>query len=155
NLAGVERPDGRVGFTPREIAQVKSHLMVDEHVIDDVRRRFDADPAIAEAWIRLRGGRHLEADLVLLEHELAQLDYLKTHTGATYREAHDHANERHNWQQDIPQLRRDPHGDTGGLREGTGGRPTGGIRLWLSGEGPPPGHREGLAGGPAAGRFDE
>jgi hypothetical protein len=33
-------------------------------------------------------GQYVEADIVLLEHELVELNYLEAHLGATYREVH-------------------------------------------------------------------
>ncbi|MFF0452476.1 toxin glutamine deamidase domain-containing protein [Nocardia africana] len=113
NLAHVPREDGSVGFTEHEIGQVKQHLFEEEHklsVFDDngnvvghENRRFDADPDIAEAWMRLSRGEPLPADITLLEHELAESNYLREHPDAGYREAHAHANTRADWESDIPE----------------------------------------------------
>ncbi|MGX1806327.1 zeta toxin family protein [Nocardia sp. NPDC055321] len=112
NLADVERLDGTTGFTRQEIEQVKRHLFEQEHqlsVFDDdgnvvgyESRRFDADPDIAEAWMRLSRGVPLPADIRLLEHELAEADFLRRNPDATYREAHAYANSQSNWESDIP-----------------------------------------------------
>lgn len=54
-------------------------------------RRFDADPAIANAWQRLQRGTHTKADIQLLEHELFESRFegiFKT----DYRTAHEAAN---------------------------------------------------------------
>ncbi|MGW4460877.1 toxin glutamine deamidase domain-containing protein [Micromonospora sp. NPDC004704] len=170
HLADVQRSDGQVGFTRAEIDQIKQHLMVEEHLLDDyegghVSQRFAPDEDIAEAWIRLREGRHVDADLVLLEHELAESNYLQAHPGATYREAHTHANRSHDWANVAPgrageDLDRSwgegrPDGDSRGLPEGRGGQSGGRIRLWLSGDGSPDGDREGNAAGQTAGRSGE
>lgn len=166
HLATVERPSGKVGFTPAEIYQIKQHLMVEPHRLDDyagghVNRPFDASPDIAEAWIRLRDGRPLKADIVLLEHELAESNYLKTHPEATYKEAHLHANRLHDWAEVAPGRtgesldtswgKEGSHGDTGRLPEGPGRQTGGGIHLRLPGDGSPPGHPEGDAQGDPAG----
>jgi len=156
NLATVERPDGRTGYTPDEIRQVKDHLMVEEHPLDDynggtVNRHFDADPDIADAWVRLREGTPLDADLVLLEHELAESNYLREHPGATYREAHNHANQSHNWQSIIPG-QETTHGHSAGLQEGPGGQSGGGVRLRVPGDGPPVGDRQDHPGRQTGGR---
>ena len=37
--------------------------------------RFDPNPDMAEAWLRLRSGTHVPQDLLLLEHELAEHNY--------------------------------------------------------------------------------
>ncbi|MFD3706260.1 hypothetical protein ACFWUP_24225 [Nocardia sp. NPDC058658] len=107
-LAEVERPDGTSGFTRAEIEQVKNHLFREEHPLtvrdDDGKpigfenRRYDADADIAEAWIRMSLGRPTPADIVLLEHELAEARYYAEHPGSSYQDAHRFANESFNWQ---------------------------------------------------------
>ncbi|MFD0786607.1 hypothetical protein ACFQZ8_22130, partial [Micromonospora azadirachtae] len=167
HLADVERPNGTIGFSHAEIARVKQHLMFDEHTLRDYpdgweRRRFDADEDIAEAWIRLREGRHLEPDLVLLEHELAESGYMRVHPDATYPDAHAHAQSLFNWERVAPGRtgedldsaypRRTGDGDSGGLRTDSTGQSGGRIQLRLPGEGSATGHPEGLPAGDAAGR---
>jgi predicted ABC-type ATPase len=167
NLSTVERPSGKIGFTPKEIGQIKQHLMVEPHLLDNyeegfVSRRFDADPSIAEAWIRLREGRHVDVDLMLLEHELTESNYLRAHPDATYREAHDYANSSYNWGKVRPERtgedletswgQEHSNGDTAGFQEGPGRQTGGRIHLRTSGDGPQPGDSEGVAGGSAAGR---
>ncbi|MFI6448121.1 putative T7SS-secreted protein [Kitasatospora sp. NPDC050543] len=104
----VLRPDGSHGYTPEEIASIKKHVFDTEHPIEDyetgqvVQRKFDADPEIADAWIRLRSGRAMPEDHILVEHELAELTYLREHPGATYQEAHRVANQTYNWQENVP-----------------------------------------------------
>ncbi|RKN32908.1 WXG100-like domain-containing protein [Micromonospora musae] len=167
HLAEVERPDGTIGYSQAEIARVKQHLMFDEHTLRDYpdgweRRRFDADEDIAEAWIRLREGRHLEPDLVLLEHELAESGYMRVHPDATYPDAHAHAQSLFNWERVAPGRtgedldnaypRRTGDGDSGGLRTDPTGQSGGRIQLRLPGEGSSTGHPEGLPPGDTAGR---
>nr|BFE75707.1 hypothetical protein GCM10020092_090080 [Actinoplanes digitatis] len=67
-----------------------------------VHRRYDASPDIAEAWLRLRSGRVQPEDIVLLEHELAEVRYYDAHPGATYEEAHREANRVSDWQNRVP-----------------------------------------------------
>ncbi|WP_165440834.1 phosphotransferase [Candidatus Protofrankia datiscae] len=167
SLAAVERPGGRIGFTPEEIGQIKRHLMVDEHLVSDyeggfIRQRFDADPDIAEAWIRLREGRHLSEDLGLLEHELAESDYLRGYPDATYPQAHGYANSVYNWQDVRPGRtgenldtlwgRGIADGDSGGFREGPGRQTGGRVHLRVPEDGPPSDHRQGVGAGESAGR---
>ena len=98
------------GVPREEVAAVKKHLMEDEHPLtnyDDptgppIMSRFDSDPDIAEAWIRMAEGRATPEDLALLRHEVAEFNYLSDHPGATYSEAHQHANTVSNWQDNIP-----------------------------------------------------
>ena len=107
NLSDVVRIDGSTGFTPAEIEQVRSHVFFEEHPLNDydggiVHRRYDASPDMAEAWLRLRSGRHRLEDVALLEHELAESHYYQDHPGSTYEQAHTAANEVSNWQDQIP-----------------------------------------------------
>ncbi|MFF0217156.1 putative T7SS-secreted protein [Streptomyces vinaceus] len=110
---GLARDNGSAGFTPEEIAAVKKHVFDTEHPIVDyetggvVMRKFDADAEIADAWIRLRSGNALPEDRLLLEHELAELTYLRENPGATYQEAHRVANETYNWQNSGPLNKRE------------------------------------------------
>jgi glycosyltransferase involved in cell wall biosynthesis len=170
NLSDVPRPDGTLGYRAEEIRQIREHLLFDQHLLDDyegglVRSRFDPDPAIAEAWIRLVEGRPLDADLVLLEHELAESTYMREHPGATYREAHTYADSQHNWAVVMPEPTGEDldnswgqvtsDGDTGGLREGPRGQSGGRVRFRVPDDGPPHGDREGDAGRPVGGRRDD
>jgi hypothetical protein len=57
---------------------------------------------MAEAWLRLRAGKHRPEDLTLLEHELAEHRYWQEHPGVVYWEAHRAANQTANWESKIP-----------------------------------------------------
>ena len=90
------------GIKKRNITKIKAHLFLDEHWLDSyenlgvpsVWARFDSDLRIAEAWNRLRIGRHGVADLRLLRHEAAESWYMRKH-GPSYREAHQAAQRRY------------------------------------------------------------
>ncbi|MEU2030977.1 toxin glutamine deamidase domain-containing protein, partial [Nocardia amamiensis] len=117
------RADGS-HFTRDDVEQIKNHLFREEHPIIDydgnlIHRRFDADPDIAEAWIRLRAGHPLPADIVLLEHELAESDYLRAHPESTYQDAHAHANLDHHWSNDIPPRTGERYDTLWGRHDGT------------------------------------
>ncbi|MFI5522654.1 WXG100 family type VII secretion target [Streptomyces platensis] len=113
NSREVVRGDGSTGFSEEEVSTIKKHVFDTEHPIEDyetgkvVTRKFDADPEIADAWIRLRSGNALPEDHVLLEHELTELKYLREHPEATYQEAHRVANESYNWQSKVPLNKRE------------------------------------------------
>lgn len=104
NLAEVERASGNVGFTHDELAQIRDHVMVERHPIADYEtsevsmRRFDPSAPGAAAWVRLQEGSYTDSDIVMLEHELAESQYMRSHPGATYREAHQAANRLFNWE---------------------------------------------------------
>ncbi|MCX5065624.1 WXG100 family type VII secretion target [Micromonospora lupini] len=107
HLGAAPRLDGSTGFTREEVAQIRRHVFFDEHPMDDysggiIRQRYDPSAPMAEAWLRLRRGDPLPEDYVLLEHELAELRYYRTHPQADYREAHLAANRVSNWESSIP-----------------------------------------------------
>ena len=107
NLRDFKRTDGS-GFTHQDVSEIKDHLFRKEHPIQNYEtgkiemRRFDPDEEIADAWIRLRSGNSLPEDRVLLEHELAESRYMRENPSADYREAHQHANQHHNWESQVP-----------------------------------------------------
>jgi uncharacterized protein YukE len=113
NLSDAQRLNGGRGFSPEEIGSVKKHLMEDEHMLYDydtdsyARSRFQSDPDIADAWIRMSDGRARPEDIKLLEHELAEQRYMVDNPGASYRDAHQHANSVSNWEQDVPEPTRE------------------------------------------------
>jgi hypothetical protein len=107
NVRDAPRLDGSTGFTLEEIRTAKAQVFYDEHPLegDDgsiVYSRFDADPDIAEAWLRLRSGNYKPQDLILLEHELAEHNYWEQHPEAVYWDAHGAANSVAFWSADLP-----------------------------------------------------
>ncbi|MFG1674602.1 WXG100 family type VII secretion target [Micromonospora sp. NPDC049282] len=107
NLTDVPRLDGSRGFSPAEVEQIRRHIFFEEHPMDDyaggiLRQRYDPSAPMAEAWLRLRRGDPLPEDFKLLEHELAESRYYRTHPDADYREAHLAANQVSNWEDAIP-----------------------------------------------------
>ncbi|RKN47723.1 WXG100 family type VII secretion target [Micromonospora endolithica] len=101
-LDGVSR-----GFSREEIEQIRRHIFFEEHPMDDyaggiVHQRYEPSPHMAEAWLRLRRGGQLPSDLLLLEHELAESRYYRSHPTAQYREAHAAANDVARWEDSIP-----------------------------------------------------
>ncbi|WP_269859402.1 hypothetical protein [Streptomyces sp. RPT161] len=101
-LHDVERLDGTHGFSTEELNAIKHHIFEEEHPLESVdggivHARYDANPDMAEAWIRLRSGQHTPADVLLLEHELAEHRYYVAHPGAPYTEAHAAATKVADW----------------------------------------------------------
>lgn len=88
-------------LTPAQLDQVRRHVFEEEHLLDSGPARFDADPDMSEAFLRLRNGEGTATDRLLLQHELAESDYLRAHPNATYREAHAHANGAANWEDAV------------------------------------------------------
>ncbi|BCJ62757.1 WXG100 family type VII secretion target [Micromonospora endophytica] len=101
------RLDGSQGFSREEIEQIRRHIFFETHPMDDyaggvIHQRYDPSAPMAEAWLRLRSGRPLPEDIALLEHELAESLYYRSHPQADYREAHLAANRVSNWERSIP-----------------------------------------------------
>jgi hypothetical protein len=92
---------------PDDIAAAVRHAFVDEHTLGgghygpEYRGQFQSSPDNAEAWLRLRDGTATDVDRLLLNHEVAEMAYMRTHPGATYREAHAHANGVANWEENL------------------------------------------------------
>ncbi|MGK8511915.1 hypothetical protein ACRS5S_29130 [Nocardia asiatica] len=86
-------------FTREELAQIKNHLMVDEHRVRDhadphgryVHTPMDRLADIAEAWNRLIDGAPLPQDFVLLGNMLAEARFLLGNPGASWQQANAHA----------------------------------------------------------------
>jgi hypothetical protein len=68
NVGDAPRKDGSTGFMRAEIEQIRQHVFFEEHPLNDfdgsvVHRQYDASPDMAEAWLRLRGGRQRPEDV--------------------------------------------------------------------------------------------
>ena len=115
NMTGKTLPNGHV-LTREELAQIKSHVFNDSHLMTDYetgelgRRRYDASADMAEAWHRLINGTGTHVDRLLLQHELAESNYLRAHPEATYLEAHMYAQSVADWFTAKEEAKRS-HGD--------------------------------------------
>ncbi len=71
-----------IGYKTKNIKKFKDHLFHKIHLLDmyedygvpSVLKRFDSDIKIANAWKRLKNGRHSDIDIMLLKHEMAELN---------------------------------------------------------------------------------
>ena len=79
------------GWPKHQIQRIKDHLFDKKHILDDGLRQFDADPQIANAWMRLQSGQHTAADIQLLQHELFESKFEGIFR-TDYRTAHEAAN---------------------------------------------------------------
>jgi len=85
--ADVSRISKNTGWKKRNVAAVKQHVFIDEHLIDGRMQRFDPSYEIAQSWQRLIDGRNIqEQDMVLLNHELMELQLMRE--GLTFEQAH-------------------------------------------------------------------
>ncbi|MEV7972971.1 WXG100 family type VII secretion target [Cellulomonas sp. NPDC089187] len=92
-----------IGFDVAEVRSGLNNVLVDFHRLHggaygpEIISRFDADPDIAEAFIRLSNGTPHASDLVLMRHEIAEAAYWQTHPNAHYNEAHAYAQTIADW----------------------------------------------------------
>ncbi|WP_051877337.1 putative T7SS-secreted protein [Streptomyces natalensis] len=94
------------GFSRPDIAQIKSHLFEEEHLLDgygeSYTSRFDANPRIAEAWMRLKNGDPHPADIDLLRHERYESNYMRNTGNPSYQQAHQATLDAgHTWDQEA------------------------------------------------------
>ncbi|MBP3450421.1 MAG: hypothetical protein J6K22_08175 [Spirochaetaceae bacterium] len=89
------------GFSETQIKEIREHVFIEEHDFFDGRHeRFGEDIQIALAWQRLENGNFTDLDILLLNHELEELTIMRT-KGYYYEKAHEFANKKYNWQEEI------------------------------------------------------
>ena len=86
-----------MGFTVQDIQTVKSHIFLNEYVLEGKKpRRFDPDYDMAVSWQRLIDGRDIrEMDVILLQHEL--LEYSLMSQVISYVQAHEAAERQYSY----------------------------------------------------------
>ncbi|TNM32157.1 WXG100 family type VII secretion target [Streptomyces sedi] len=96
DVDGIAANVAEYGFTRDEIAQIKSHVFEEDHLLDyyvdygvpaEVAR-FESNPRMAEAWQRLQQGTPHPEDITLLRHELYESNYMRDTGNPSYNEAH-------------------------------------------------------------------
>ncbi|WP_337102344.1 phage minor capsid protein [Paenibacillus sp. YIM B09110] len=94
-----------VNWDRKDIQQVKEHVFRKRHTREDGRfERFHPDYEITQAWQRLTKGIHYDVDLLLLNHELYESNYMIKHN-AHYEEGHKEANKLYDWNLRIEELK--------------------------------------------------
>jgi hypothetical protein len=79
---------GNTGFSIKNIDKIKKHIFINVHELGaEIPQRFVPDYDIAVSWQRLIEGKNIkEMDIVLLRHELMELEYMNQ--GMDYDTAH-------------------------------------------------------------------
>ena len=110
-LKDVPTAQGEEAFSQSEVIQIKEHLFETEHPLTDydhpgqtITGRYDPDPDIVAAWLRLTQGDPIESDFTLLQHEYAEMKYYEAHPGASYSEAHQAANGMADWEHTVKSI---------------------------------------------------
>lgn len=88
---------------PHQVDAALRHVLADEQLLgtrwgDPYRGRFDANPDMAEAFLRLRNGEGTPTDRLLIEHEIAEAGFTRQNPSTTYEDAHEYANSVANWE---------------------------------------------------------
>ena len=78
------------GYSETQVSKVKSYLFIDKHDLEDGYRRFDENFEIGQSWIRLTSGEYAYHDLILLKHEIMEMEFIEL--GLSQRKAHDLVN---------------------------------------------------------------
>ena len=91
----------RTGFSEQYVKEVKEHLFMKKHKLNNCVDYFYPDYDIAQSWQRLLDvNRELkEQDILLLQHEHAELEYMKK--GLSQEEAHLIASKEYNFQEVV------------------------------------------------------
>ena len=88
------------GFSEQDILAIKNHIMIEEHLFEDgTVRKFDPNIDQALAWQRMMNGNTKETDVLLLNHELRELKYMKK-TNCDYETAHKFSSQKYDWNSD-------------------------------------------------------
>jgi len=89
------------GWKESDIQQIKDHLLFEKHKFDSGEiKSFDPNYQQALAWERLMKGNYNKNDILLLNHELFESNYMKKY-GATYEKAHAEAQKQYNWSDSV------------------------------------------------------
>jgi hypothetical protein len=94
DVGDVAQTARRHGFSEEDVRVVKDHVFYQEHLLDlydgvpaEVSR-FDSNPRIAEAWIRLRDGNPHPEDVIWFQHERYEAQHMAEAGDPSYRRAH-------------------------------------------------------------------
>lgn len=84
------------GFREQDIRVIKNHVFIEEHDLQNGRKRFFPDYEMAQSWQRLIDGRNIqERDIVLLNHEYIESIFMKG--GLSAVDAHEKAQRIYNY----------------------------------------------------------
>jgi hypothetical protein len=94
DVGTVSRTAARFGFSEDDIRGIKNHVFYDEHLLDlypgegTTMRRFDSNPRMAEAWLRLADGNPHPSDIDWLSHERFEAKLMAETGDPSYLRAH-------------------------------------------------------------------
>lgn len=83
---------------------IKNYIFYDCHELSEGYKRFTPDLAMAQSWLRLserKGDRVLPHDILMLFHELQEVNYLIRNTSMHQKEAHSLAEKEYNYSKAV------------------------------------------------------
>ena len=91
------------GFSTEDIEKVFSHVFEKDHLFSDgTIHKFFPDYDMAQSWIRLREGKHIqEHDIILLNHELMEANIMGKGIDIPYEPAHEEAQKQYNYSEAL------------------------------------------------------
>lgn len=92
------------GFSSDDIKRIKDYIFINEHDLETGRSRFYPNCDMAHSWQRLIEGKFKPEDIVLLQHELAEIEL--TAQGFSQAEAHLLASRKFNYDLMIRQKKK-------------------------------------------------
>ena len=85
-------------MSQNDVEKIHRYIFSDEHILSNGEvNRFDADYDMAVAWKRLSEGAPKDRDIILLKHELLEIEISKNQDILPH-EAHKIANKTYNWE---------------------------------------------------------
>lgn len=90
------------GFSIEQAQIIKNYIFKDWHMINDKLMRFSPSYEMAESWRRLsqrKGAIIYEHDILLLWHELTEIDLLIRNSNWTQQKAHTVASSTYNYKE--------------------------------------------------------
>lgn len=82
----------------KDIERIRRYIFEDKHTLSNGKvDKFDADYDMAVAWKRLSEGEPKDRDIILLKHELLEIEISESQNILPH-EAHKIANQTYNWE---------------------------------------------------------
>lgn len=83
---------------------VKNYIFYDYHELSEGYKRFTPDLAMAQSWLRLaerKGNKIMHHDILMLMHELVEINLLVINTNMHQKEAHSLAEKQYNYSNEV------------------------------------------------------
>ena len=92
------------GISVEAIQKIKNFIFIEYHHLQDGYKSFYSNADMADSWQRMMSGRFRDVDLLLIKHELLEMEYIEA--GLSQSEAHDKTNKTYNYTLEIDKIKR-------------------------------------------------